>query len=231
AAEMVMPRAGSGNEFLSLRPYRYGDSPRHIHWRSVARTGRLVSKEFADESLPGMALIIGRNLSETDDEAGEPVGRSKHTPFETSVKIAASVGDYALQRGHAVTIVDQNDEAPRGAVTADMLMQYLARVESAADQSFGDALSRVQQTYIAAVLPFADPDAIDSLIDLKQRGHEMLAILLDVDSFPEHDSSGRGVARYAQGPARCAPTLVELGIECHVIKFGDDWTEIIGEVA
>lgn len=230
AAEMVMPRAGSGNEFLSLRPYRYGDSPRHIHWRSVARTGRLVSKEFADESLPGMALIIGRYVVEVekDDDAQENIGRSKYTPFETAVKIAASVGDYALQRGHALTLIDQNDEAPRGAVTADMLLQYLARIdESTAEQAFSDALDRVQQTCVAAVLPFTDPAAIDSLIALKQRGHEVLVIFLDSESFPEQDVSGRGVPCYAQGPAHWTPKLVELGVECYTIKFGDDWTEII----
>ncbi|QIN77587.1 DUF58 domain-containing protein [Rubrobacter marinus] len=41
-----------GDEFSGLREYRRGDERRHIHWKSVARTGELVVKEFAADA-PG----------------------------------------------------------------------------------------------------------------------------------------------------------------------------------
>lgn len=42
--------AGAGNDdFAGLRDYRYGDSPRHIHWKAVARGEGLVTKQFAGE--------------------------------------------------------------------------------------------------------------------------------------------------------------------------------------
>ena len=58
AAQIVTQRAGIGTEIIGVRAYRVGDSPRHIHWRTVARTNHLMSKEFADESHPGLTCDI-----------------------------------------------------------------------------------------------------------------------------------------------------------------------------
>jgi uncharacterized protein (DUF58 family) len=70
---------GESEEFLSLRDYRPGDPLRHIHWRSWARTGRPIVREFEDEFLVRHALIL--------DTFAPP---EWHAAFEEAVSVAAS---------------------------------------------------------------------------------------------------------------------------------------------
>jgi uncharacterized protein (DUF58 family) len=55
--ERVM-KVSEAMEFQGCRDYREGDNPRHIHWRSSARRGDLVVREFQDEYLSRTALIV-----------------------------------------------------------------------------------------------------------------------------------------------------------------------------
>ncbi len=47
-----------GDEFSGLREYRRGDDRRHIHWKSVARAGELVVKEFAQDAPRRHAVLL-----------------------------------------------------------------------------------------------------------------------------------------------------------------------------
>ena len=69
---------GDSEEFLALREYRPGDSPRRIHWKSFARTGEPVVKEFETEYFERHALVLDT------ESAPDSVA------FEEAVSIAAS---------------------------------------------------------------------------------------------------------------------------------------------
>jgi uncharacterized protein (DUF58 family) len=45
-------------DFHGLRPFRLGDSPRWIHWRTSARRGELMVREFEDVPGDDMALVV-----------------------------------------------------------------------------------------------------------------------------------------------------------------------------
>ncbi len=78
---------GDSGEFSSLRDYRAGDSPRYIHWKSWAKRGKPVIKEFTDEFFVRHALILDTFATSDQLEI-----------FETAVSIAASlVGNLTTQ--------------------------------------------------------------------------------------------------------------------------------------
>lgn len=68
---------GNEDEFVGLRDWRPGDPLRHVHWRSFARLGRPVVREYEDEYFVRHALVL-----DTCGKAGET--------FEAAVSVAAS---------------------------------------------------------------------------------------------------------------------------------------------
>jgi uncharacterized protein (DUF58 family) len=57
-ASVVAPRTGSGNELFGIREYRPGDSLRRIHWRSSARHGHLVVREYEPPGLQTTTMVL-----------------------------------------------------------------------------------------------------------------------------------------------------------------------------
>lgn len=210
SVNLSRPRAGWGTEVIGVRPYRPGDSLRHIHWLSVARTGQMISKEFLDESQPGLTLAL--------DLFPHPLPKtsSKHTPFEWMVKLAASIGDYAIRRGYALHLLADETTwpPPRGPLTRQALLEYLARVHPSGENPLANLLdSRNTQTFVAATFPYPDQNIVAPLLSLKQQGIQTLAIFPNPEHFPDPGPSAYGLVN----------ELTALGIETRLVEFGEDW--------
>jgi len=70
---------GDSEEFLALRDYRPGDPLQRVHWKSFARTGKPVVKEYQDEFFERHSLVL-----DTGSRSGEDAA------FEDAVALAAS---------------------------------------------------------------------------------------------------------------------------------------------
>lgn len=221
AAVLARPRPGIGTEFIGVRPYRPGDSPRHIHWRSTARIGELISKEFADDTRPGLTLALDLFRHPYPPEGFEPWGGlKKHTPFEWTVKIAASIGDYTRRRGYALHLLADESAwpPPPGPLSPTALLEYLARVQPTGARNLQSLISSPQSpitSYFICLLPYPDDSVVESLVALRRRGCEVLAVVLDPESFPAGGPPG----------APLADGLAAAEIESQLIRFGRDWVE------
>ena len=70
---------GDSEEFLALRDYRPGDPLQRVHWKSYARTGKPVVKDYQDEFFERHALVLDTASPRGEDAA-----------FEDAVALAAS---------------------------------------------------------------------------------------------------------------------------------------------
>lgn len=88
-------RTGAGEEYLGVREYRPGDPLRAVHWRTTARAGKLIVREYQQEISSTVGVVL----------AGVDHGAGPESSFESLVSAAASIGIYALQTGHPIHIV------------------------------------------------------------------------------------------------------------------------------
>jgi uncharacterized protein (DUF58 family) len=112
------------DEFHGLREYRTGDSPRWIHWRTSARHGDLMVREFED--LPGNDLLIV-----LDAAAYLPSEDGESVEFEAAVSLAATLcWEWCRHRGDRLTlgVAGADPIFLGGLTTADLALQTLLRL-------------------------------------------------------------------------------------------------------
>ena len=115
---LAATRSGHGEVFAGVREYRPGDQRRWVHWRSTARTGRLVVRELEEPALSPVVLVV----------AGDPAPE-KEVVWEALVAAAASVGVYALAEGRPLHCVCPGTE-PLDRATKTTLLDWCAGLDA-----------------------------------------------------------------------------------------------------
>lgn len=121
---------GESEEFVSLRDYRPGDPMRHIHWRSWARLGKPIVKEFQDEFFVRHALILDTFDTMTYSER-----------FEEAVSVAASFACTIQSQDSLLDLMFVGAEAytftaGRGLAHTEQMLEILAAVNICQDKKF-----------------------------------------------------------------------------------------------
>jgi uncharacterized protein (DUF58 family) len=130
---------GNSSEFMSLRDYQQGDPLHSIHWKSYAKHGKLIVKDYQDEYFVRRALVLDTF-----------VGTAPHEQFEAAVSVAASLAtseqdDEALLDLLFVGLQSYCFTAGRGVDQISHLQEILASVQSSSESSF----ELLQQTVLA----------------------------------------------------------------------------------
>jgi len=110
-------QVGDGDEFLTLREYEQGDDLRRVHWRSTARTGRMMIRQH-EARRHARALVILDVRPECYDEES----------FEQAVEAAGSIVHRLARARRRVEMVTSAGESV-GGERFEPLMDRLAVIE------------------------------------------------------------------------------------------------------
>jgi len=92
-------RTRQAEDLYGVRDYRRGDSPAHIHWRSSARRGALVVREFERQVTPGAAIVVDLDSRQSAEQ------------LDAAVRAAASLFQAALDREADVLLAGWEERA------------------------------------------------------------------------------------------------------------------------
>jgi len=104
--------------FHALNEYQPGDDLRHVHWRSTARTGVMMVRQY--EETRRSHFVIGLSRSTAD--------YASSADFELGISIAGSIGLRALRDSQRVDVRVQGQELRAG--TGKQLLDSLAAVDN-----------------------------------------------------------------------------------------------------
>lgn len=156
---------GDSNDFLSLREYSYGDPIKHIDWKSTARVGKTIVKQYRDEYFSRYGLILDSFTPKTYSKV-----------FEQAVSVAASV---MMTQDSEHSVLDLffvgseciTSSAGRGLADRQRLMEILASVTTCRDKSFVEMTDLVKSN--SALLS----GIILILIDLDEQRNDLIKYL------------------------------------------------------
>ncbi len=143
---MLQPKSGHDGEFIGIRPYRQGDSLRHIHWAQTARQDELIVCERQTHCRRSVRIELDPAMIAGESEASWEA--SREWLFRVSASLCKAFHAHRFQI--ACQLGDELIELPESALDIKPILDRMAMWKSqVADQeasvSLGSTSSAAEQ--------------------------------------------------------------------------------------
>ena len=221
------PRRGQGPEYFGVREYRSGDSMRHVHWPSTARTGAVMVREFEEETTRRLAIVV---------DASRDAGDS-WTPLDRCCCAAASISLAAGAQGQGSRLVLAEAGVTDVIARADgrEMLRRLALLRPDDRVPFEDLVGRLGHELngvetVVLVFPTWRENGPDGLVpavgSLADRFSRVIALAVEVDPQEAPRAAAPAAIR-----AELERGLNEVGAEFRIWRIGAGLSDALGEVS
>lgn len=220
----------------TVRDYVPGDSFNRIHWRSTARTGRLIVKEFELDPTADVWIVMDLDRSvhtgspwtpPVQDSGPAVLWQERHGPplppstLEYAVTTAASLARHFLLQDRSVGFIAHGGhreliQADRGERQLTKILETLAVVDATGAMPFARVLTSEMEhlprhTTLVVISPATDRLWVAAMRDIRRRGVHNLAVLLAGSTFGDAPPYQATLAE-----------LLASAIPTHLITCGQD---------
>ncbi len=228
-----------------VRDYMPGDSFSRIHWRSTARTGRLIVKEFELDPtadiwlLPDMHHAVHHSLPLPEIEPEDPWlailrGRRREklrldpATEEYVVTVAASVAQHFIYRDRAVGMVAYAQgrevlQPDRGHRQLTKILETLAVIRARGDAPLAQALMTEGERLgrgvnLVVITPSLEHRWVIVSRDLARRGVRVIAVVIDPAGFGGPD-----------GAQNLIGELQAIGVPTYLVHKDDNLAKVLSQ--
>jgi uncharacterized protein (DUF58 family) len=155
-------RPGIDGDFYGLRPWQRGDSRRWIHWRTSARAGGVMVRQFEQPHSRDAAIVLDlwqpADADATGHPAGHPVPRvgvGVADNVELAVSFAATLAAELCRKGSSDVFLAAADPEPRltGGPGSAALLQDLMERLALVDAQSRDRVPELLQLAVSQIEP------------------------------------------------------------------------------
>lgn len=206
-----------------IREYQPGDGLNRIHWRSTARTGRMMAKEFELDPSSEVWIIL-------DMQERVQVGEGDESTEEYGVTIAASIARRLIESNRSVGLIayGENHEVAhtdRGDRQIQKLLESLALVRATGRLSLAEVIASEstrfgRNTTLILITPSTSESWVTSLQHQTHRGVRAMAIILEPETFGGDSDVLQVVS-----------SLAAADIRTYLVKKGDPLDEALSQRA
>jgi len=192
--------SGDEHEFFGIREYKPGDPIKRIHWLSTARKNKLIVKQFQRQVFFRATIIF--NLNKDNN-----FGIGKESVAEYTIKIAASVAKYLIEKNVSVEIIahigemahipfNKGEEHLEDILRALTIAQPESRVSTGElFQEFSDYIPN--DSSLIVIMLDQDWEFLSAMLSLKAKNISLIPLVLLASSFMHTDGEEK-IARFPQ---------------------------------
>ncbi len=227
----------------TVRDYQPGDALNKIHWKTSIRTQKLMVKEFEQDPLSNIWIIIDGNGSEYCSIESESKSdlllprdalhyQSKPNlpkdDFEYAVSVSATYVDYFTRVGRGVGLLFSGEELvsivpEKGTRQRTILLEALSYIRPNKQEQLSGVLqshsARITKgNSLIVITPATGEDLVSALNYQARKGISILLVVIDPHSFGRNSETGPIFS-----------SIHDTGIATLLVQYGDDLGKVLAE--